>query len=145
MWGYRIVMPCKLRERPLKQLHAAHIGIGRMKALARSYFWWPDMDKSFEMLENGCEQCVGNRPEQPRLAPKPWPECVEPFQRIHIDHLGPFHGKNCLVIKDSYSKWIEVYVVNSLASATTIDHQLCRYSTIILRHRLLNITIIIIE
>lgn len=121
MWGYRIVVPTKLRERVLKQLHSAHIGIVRMKALARSYCWWPNIDNNIEDMAKNCIQCLQNRPEQPKVQPSPWPKCTAPWQRIHIDHLGPFQGKTCLIIKDAYSKWIEIYVVNSLSAETTIE------------------------
>ena len=41
IWGSRVVVPKVLRERLLKELHAVHSGIVRMKSLAREYFWWP--------------------------------------------------------------------------------------------------------
>ncbi|CAH8589626.1 unnamed protein product [Dicrocoelium dendriticum] len=40
----RIVIPEILRSRVLRQLHKSHPGIARMKALARSYVFWPMMD-----------------------------------------------------------------------------------------------------
>ncbi|KRZ88517.1 hypothetical protein T08_4855 [Trichinella sp. T8] len=33
-------------SRLLIMLHDGHPGIVRMKALARSYFWWPKMDEN---------------------------------------------------------------------------------------------------
>lgn len=39
MWGYRVIVPHKLRASVLKELHVNHFGINKMKALARSYFW----------------------------------------------------------------------------------------------------------
>lgn len=37
MWGYRTVIPHKLREQVLFKLHLSHLGIVKTKALARSY------------------------------------------------------------------------------------------------------------
>ena len=37
LWGTRVVVPTKLRERVLEELHQGHSGVVRMKALARSY------------------------------------------------------------------------------------------------------------
>ena len=39
---------------------------------------------------------------------------------IHIDHAGPFHEKLFLVAIDAHSKWIDVQIVKSTASETTI-------------------------
>nr|XP_029732609.1 uncharacterized protein K02A2.6-like [Aedes albopictus] len=38
MWGYRIVAPAKLRTFLLQELHSTHMGIVKMKSLARNYF-----------------------------------------------------------------------------------------------------------
>lgn len=38
MWGYRIVAPAKLRPFLLQELHSTHMGIVKMKSLARNYF-----------------------------------------------------------------------------------------------------------
>jgi hypothetical protein len=37
MWGVRVVIPMKLQERVLDELHGGHIGVVKMKALARSH------------------------------------------------------------------------------------------------------------
>lgn len=36
MWGTEVIVPNKLQERILQELHAGHTGIVRMKCLARS-------------------------------------------------------------------------------------------------------------
>ena len=41
LWGRRVIMPTKLRDQVLKKVHEDHPGVVRMKAIARSYFWWP--------------------------------------------------------------------------------------------------------
>lgn len=47
---------------------------------------------------------------QARKVPStPKPYSIELFQRIHIDHAGPFMNTNCLIITDNFSKWIEIY------------------------------------
>ena len=39
LWGIRVIVPKKLQEDVLKELHRDHQGIARMKANARSYVW----------------------------------------------------------------------------------------------------------
>ena len=54
IWGSRVVVPKELRERLLKELHAVHSGIVRMKLLAREHFWWPGMDAEIENIARSC-------------------------------------------------------------------------------------------
>ena len=48
LWGSRVVVPPEERERVVEELHETHPGICRLKALARSYVWWPKMDADVE-------------------------------------------------------------------------------------------------
>ncbi|XP_058803953.1 uncharacterized protein K02A2.6-like [Phymastichus coffea] len=53
MWGYRVCVPLSIREEMLNELHSSHMGVVRMKMLARSYVWWPSMDRQ---IENKCKK-----------------------------------------------------------------------------------------
>ncbi|XP_055543004.1 uncharacterized protein K02A2.6-like [Wyeomyia smithii] len=44
LFAERLVIPSLHRKRCLEQLHRGHPGIQRMKAIARSYVYWPCMD-----------------------------------------------------------------------------------------------------
>ena len=45
-WGNRVIIPDILREKVMTELHSGHIGIVRMKAVTRSYVWWPKIDEA---------------------------------------------------------------------------------------------------
>ena len=47
-WGTCVIVPEKLRGRVLEELHRGHPGIVRMKSLARSHVWWPNLDSQVE-------------------------------------------------------------------------------------------------
>ena len=53
--GARVIIPEVLREPILQELHCGHPGIVRMKALARSFVWWPLMDRDIERIVRQCE------------------------------------------------------------------------------------------
>ncbi|XP_060742372.1 uncharacterized protein K02A2.6-like [Tachysurus vachellii] len=121
LWGARVIIPSVGRSEVLKQLHQCHPGVARMKALARSYVWWPKLDQDVERLVKTCRVCQEHRnvPAVAPLHPWNWPE--KPWQRLHVDYAGPFMGKMFLVLIDAHSKWMDVYPVNSATSAVTIE------------------------
>ena len=57
LWGSRVVVPEKYRDRILEELHDCHPGMCRMKALARSYVWWPGLDEDVEDRVRHCMAC----------------------------------------------------------------------------------------
>ena len=75
LWGSRVVVPAVLRPQLLKELHAGHPGVVKMKAIARSYVWWPGLDAQIEQQAKVCSTCQRNQ-KNPALSPLrtwPWP------------------------------------------------------------------------
>lgn len=76
LWGLRAVIPALLRDTLLRELHENHWGMVKMKALARSHFWWPKLDTEIEGLVKDCQVCQSNI-SMPPTAPAhtwKWPE-----------------------------------------------------------------------
>ena len=119
--GVRVVIPLVLRQRVLAELHQGHQGVVRMKALARSHFWWPGLDKEIEELAKICSVCqaVKKAPAKAPLHPWAWP--TAPWQRVHVDFAGPFSGRMFLLIVDSHSKWPEIQIMSTTTASKTVS------------------------
>ena len=61
LWGMRVIVPKHLQQIVLKELHLSHPGVSRMKSIARSYPWWPGLDKEIEKLVATCTACQAVR------------------------------------------------------------------------------------
>ncbi|XP_060116324.1 uncharacterized protein K02A2.6-like, partial [Heteronotia binoei] len=120
LWGSRVVIPPPLQKRVLESLHETHPGIVRMKALARSYVWWPGMDGEIESWVRRCQTCQESRPEPPSTPATRWESTRKPWSRLHFDFAGPFQGQTFMIIMDAYTKWLEVIPIGSTSSATAI-------------------------
>ncbi len=84
LWGARVIVPLQGRKDVLQQLHQCHPGISRMKALARSYFWWPKLDDDIEALAKSCSTCQEHRKASAIAPLHPWEWPEKPWKRIHF-------------------------------------------------------------
>nr|XP_033477362.1 uncharacterized protein K02A2.6 [Epinephelus lanceolatus] len=121
LWGRRVIIPLSLHAKVLQQLHAGHSGIVRMKEMARSYFWWPGMDKQIEEMATTCPSCHKVRNNPPPAPLHPWEFPQEPWHRVHIDFAGPLEDRMFLVAVDAHSKWPEVAIMRSTTTEKTIE------------------------
>ncbi|XP_015266723.1 PREDICTED: uncharacterized protein K02A2.6-like [Gekko japonicus] len=101
-------------------LHEAHPGIVRMKALARSYVWWPGMDAEIESWVRRCQTCQEVQPNPPSAPAQSWESTHKPWSQLHLDFAGPFQGLTFLITVDSYSKWLEVSPVSTTSTKAVI-------------------------
>ncbi len=129
LWGSRVVVPPKGRSKMIEELHESHPGICRMKSLARSYVWWPNMNHELEVRVQTCNVCQMSRPADKPVPVHPWEFPKRPWVRLHLDYAGPVGGKYFLVLIDAYSKWLEVKVVSTATSSATIQHLRDMFST----------------
>ena len=103
-------------QKVLKELHQSHSGIVQMKAVARSYVWWPGLDGDLETFVRSCQKCQSchSMPAMAPLHPWLWPSLL--WQRIHVDYAGPVDGRMLLVIVYAHSKRSEVISMSSTTS-----------------------------
>ena len=104
LWGNRVVIPSCFQTRVLEILHSTHIGISRMKSLARQFVWWPKLDTDIASMVKNCNACavLGADPTPTVLHPWEWPR--QPWYRIYVDYTGPLFGKMYLILIDAHSK-----------------------------------------
>ena len=55
------------------EFHEGHLGSQRMKALARSYVWWPNMDAELEPLQLDVIPVLYTHANHKKTAVHPWP------------------------------------------------------------------------
>ena len=75
MWGIQVIVPEALKEKVLAELHTSHLGMSRMKSLARSHIWWLHLDEDIETLCKSCSSCLAVKscPAAAPLHPWSWP------------------------------------------------------------------------
>ncbi|KAI5738705.1 hypothetical protein M8J77_010155 [Diaphorina citri] len=106
--GRRVVIPCSLQKDILRELHVGHLGIVKMKALARCFCYWKNIDTHIEQFIKSCRACCMKQNEPPKETSHPWEMSSQPWERIHIDFAGPESGWYYFIVVDSFTKWVEV-------------------------------------
>ncbi|KAL1446815.1 hypothetical protein WDU94_012377, partial [Cyamophila willieti] len=120
----RVVIPVSLQSQILSELHETHLGVMKMKQLARRYVYWTNIDRDIERLVRGCETCAQIKSSPPKVSVHPW-ECPQGnWERIHIDYAGPFQNAYFLVCVDAKSKWVEVNILKTAPTSTNTIHLL---------------------
>eukprot|EP00795_Rhopilema_esculentum_P007931 gene7931-biopygen9137 len=119
--GWRVVIPASMRRNVLGLLHLGHFGMQRMKQLARTAVYWPNIDEDIEAICRHCIPCGQhqNRPAKPAIHPWMLPE--KPWSRLHLDHAINFMGTNWLLLTDAYSKYPCIHPTQSVSAKATVD------------------------
>ena len=79
-----------------------------MKAQARSFIWWPGINKEIEETAKTCSGCQLMQ-DEPSTAPEHlWKWLSSPRQQIYIEFTGPFLGCMLLIVMDDNSRWLEM-------------------------------------
>lgn len=108
--GNRVVIPRKLQPAMLKELHSTHVGIVKMKSLARNYCYWRGIDSDIENLVKSCSPCCAIKKNPVKAPIHQWEPPTRNWQRVHIDYAGRFLNHFFLIIVDAKSKWPEIYM-----------------------------------
>ena len=99
--GY--VVPPKLRKRVLETLHEGHTGIVKMKGIARSYIWLPQIDNDIERIAKQCQGCQELAHNPAKVPLHRWEYPSTPWQCLHVDFAGPIAGKMLMAVIDAHT------------------------------------------
>lgn len=117
--GMRTVIPPKCRKSILDVLHEGHMGVTKMKMLARSYVWWPGLDSDIELRAKSCEACASTADDLQPVPLHRWERPERPWTRLHAD-FAEYDKKHFLIVIDAYSKWPEVVEVRRQTVTDTV-------------------------
>ena len=65
LWETRVVIPSILRKKLIDEIHEDHMGISRTKSVARTFCWWPGLDREIETRGKACAVCQAARMPHP--------------------------------------------------------------------------------
>ena len=104
----RVIVHPKLCPQAPEELHRGHLGGMKIKALQRTYIWWPGIHKEIEEAARTCSgwQLTEAEPSAGAIHLREWPSA--PWQRIHVDFAGPFLGCMFLIGMDAYSRRLQI-------------------------------------
>ena len=115
-----MIVPLKLRSKILDELHKGHCGIVRMKALSRSYVWWPGLDEEISKVVKECAGCQSVHTLPAKAPLYPWAWTTSPWQRIHVYFFGPILGNMFFLVTDAHFKWPKMSIMSSTTAVHTV-------------------------
>ncbi|GFY67320.1 uncharacterized protein K02A2.6 [Trichonephila inaurata madagascariensis] len=103
-YGQRLCIRKKFQKNVLEELHAGLLGIVNMKAIARSFVYWKNIDKDIEEAEKNRANCARHKTNPTKAKVHYWEYPSMPWEHIHVDFAGPnFEQIFCMII-DTHSK-----------------------------------------
>ena len=119
----QVIIPEQLRRRVLQMLHEEHLGIVKMKQLARTYCWWPNIDKHIMDLIRSCSIC-SKLQTMPKAEFKEWSQPEQVWSRVHADFAGPIWGSKWLIMIDAKSKFPFIADMGNDTTAENVSNAL---------------------
>lgn len=119
-FGNRIVIPSDLQQKVLEKLHATHVGISRMKLLAKEYVWWLTIESDIENYAKACTACQIHQATPSKVALKSWDTSSHFFERVHIDFFS-YENTQFFILIDTYLRWIDVKIMTNTKCARVIE------------------------
>nr|CAD2208261.1 unnamed protein product [Meloidogyne enterolobii] len=140
----RILVPENLRKKVMEEYHndtlqGGHLGVKRTLEKIKRNMFWDKMGSDVNDFVRNCDACQKRKViglHQSKEPITPMEPSGRPFQRIHVDLMGPVPMaksgyKYVLMIVDSFSKWMApIPLRNQLAGTVTdalINHIITKF------------------
>lgn len=113
----RIIIPKSLQLKVLEFIHTGHLGIVKCRERAKMSVWWIGLSTQIENLVKNCPSCIENRQNiketfyKDKTVSRPW-------QKIAVDFFK--HDKWYMILVDYYSRYFEIFELNSLTEESII-------------------------
>ncbi|KAJ7403867.1 hypothetical protein WISP_148925 [Willisornis vidua] len=114
-----------------------HLGPDKTMVRLQGVGWWPEMREDVERYVSNCLMCAANNPDAKTAKALLGHQRVSgPWSKLQMEFIGPLPqtalgNKYCLVISDSFTKWVEAFPArNNTASATAkilVEHVFSRW------------------
>ncbi|KAJ3662554.1 hypothetical protein Zmor_006897 [Zophobas morio] len=126
---WRLYVPVDLRYDIVSEAHKElmHLGIDKTLARVKESYYFPKMREFVTSYVNRCINCLyykTPRGRQPGFL-HPLEKGRQPFEVVHIDHLGPFitsvnDNKYVVALIDGYSKYAVMKAVPNVGATETV-------------------------
>ena len=119
MYGSRVVVPARLRQEVLHELHSSHQGQDRTLRRARQVVYWPSITNDIRNVVRSCAACAERLPShapEPLLVEPPPPR---PFECAASD-LFQLAGHHFLVYTVRFSGWPTVGTCGRTATSAKV-------------------------
>ncbi|GFR31446.1 transposon Tf2-9 polyprotein [Trichonephila clavata] len=107
MYGQRVCIPRKFQNNILEELHAGHLGIVKMKAIARSFVCWKNIHKDIEEAAKNCVDCVRYKADPTKAKVHYWEYPSMPWEFPCRFCWSNFEHAFFLIV-NAHSKWVLV-------------------------------------
>ena len=91
-----------------------------MKAIVRTYVYWPNMDKCLEELVHICSNCQLAVKSLRKSTLSSWLISESPWSCLHIDLGGHINGQCYFILVDVYNKWPKFFQMSRTTADETI-------------------------
>ena len=118
--GCQVLIPEPLQSGILKQLHAAHQGIEKMRHLAHESVYWPKIHRDIEEICKCCTVCQELQLQQPKEPMIMHEKSGKPWAKLDTD-LFEAEGRTFLLISDYFSRYPAVIELQRTTTADVAD------------------------
>lgn len=115
----RIVIPFLMQKEVLEDIHMGHQGIVKCRRRAQMAVWWIGISTQIENLIRNCPNCIEHKSNPVNTFCKNDTPASRPWQVVAADLF--FHSKWYLIVTDYFSRFFEIFELNSLTENVIIE------------------------